>query len=160
MPSEPEGSSGPANQGPAATPQPSPEARARFRIVSVSTGREPGSQVRVSVTLGLGDGRGTAEREGVGGRTVQLRLGAQATLEAMGDLLQREVRHRLVGVKTVRAFDRDLVLVGVRSPSLPSRQLLGGVPIGDDPVRAACKATLDAVNRVIDVADDEEDGGV
>lgn len=121
----------------------------RIRIRAVDVSHEPGSRVRVEVTLALGDRSADGEASGVGGEMVQLRLAAAATLAAVEDLLQRPKFLKLVGVKHIHAFDADLVLVGLRTFDEPTRQLLGGVPIEKEAIRAATAATLDAINRVL-----------
>lgn len=128
---------------------PSSGAGRRIRIRTVDVSHEPGSRVRVRVTLALAGRSADGEASGVGGEMVQLRLAAEATLAAVEELLQRPQFLKLVGVKHIHAFDADLVLVGLRTSNEPTRQLLGGVPIEEESIRAATAATLDAINRVL-----------
>lgn len=92
----------------------------------------------------------TGERRGTGTGVVELRLAVEATLDALEEAVPRAPRLELVGVKSVHAFDADAVMVGLRrgSPDEGTR-LLGCVPVGASPARAAATATLDAVNRIL-----------
>lgn len=121
----------------------------RLRLVEVRTDHRPDSTVRVVVQLEGPDGRRRAEIQGVGTGVVELRLAAAATLEAVAGAVPAADPLRMVGVKTVRAFDADLVLAVLRGPEDAGRRLVGAVPTGDDPSRAAAAAVLDAVNRVL-----------
>lgn len=121
----------------------------RLRFLSADLERLPGSRLRITVAV---SDRGTEHRgesEGVGDRQVELRLAARAALEAVGEALGGRRRFGLVGLKQIRAFDAELVLVAVRTDDDPGRRLIGAVPVDDDPCRTAAVATLDAVNRVV-----------
>lgn len=121
----------------------------RLRFLSAELERLPGSRLRITVTV---SDRGTEHRgeaEGVGERQVELRLAARAALEAVGEALGGRRRFGLVGLKQIRAFDAELVLVAVRTDDDPGRRLIGAVPVDEDPCRTAAVATLDAVNRLV-----------
>lgn len=121
----------------------------RLRLVDVRSEHRPDSGVRIAVELEGDAGRHVGEVEGVGTGAVELRLAATATLEAVRRAVPGTGGVRLVGMKTVRAFDADLVLAGLRSPWDGSQRLIGAVPARGDAVRAAAAAVLDALNRVL-----------
>lgn len=122
----------------------------RLRIVSVEPTRDRGSRAQIVVRLEGPDGIHEGRREGVGGELVELRLAAVATLDAVHAAVERTDWIQFVGIKTVRAFDREIVLVSVRSEDEPSRHLVGAVPREENRLRTAAAATLDAVNRVLE----------
>ncbi len=121
----------------------------RLRLAGVRSEHRPDSGVRIVVELEADGERHRGEVEGVGTGAVQLRLAGAATLEAVRRAVPGTEGLRLVGMKTVRAFDADLVLAGLRSHREEERRLVGAVPSDGDPDRAAAAAVLDAVNRVL-----------
>lgn len=130
-----------------------PAAERRVRLVDVQADRDASSGLTVTVELEWEGEIETAEAHGVGTSTVEIRLGAEATLEALCRIAGEEGFVRLVGVKTVHAFDSEVVLVSVRSEAAPGRNLVGAVPVeGRDPTRTAAAAVLDAVNRWLGAA--------
>jgi len=121
----------------------------RLQFLGVDLERLPTSGIRIAVRVADGEEEFRGESEGVGTRLVELRLAAEATLEAAGRAIDRPDSLRLVGLKEIHAFDSDLVLVGVRDEDGPVRRLVGAVPVTEDSCSAAVRATLDAVNRVL-----------
>lgn len=123
----------------------------RLRLASVTAHRDDSSSRRVEVVLERRGREWTGTAEGVGGPQVELRLAAEAALEAVNGSVQSMVPFRMVGVKSIRAFDGDLVLVGLRGPDRPGRRLVGAVPVTGSPARAAAAAVLDALNRHLEL---------
>ena len=126
---------------------PTSGAEDRFRLASVTARSDASSRREVTVVL---ERRGASHRgssEGVGGPQVELRLAAEATMEAIADALKGDVPFRMVGVKSIHAFDGDLVLVGLSGRGASDRRLVGAVPQTEGPARAAAAAVLDALNR-------------
>lgn len=122
---------------------------ARLRLVDVQAERDASSGLAVTVELAWEDRTHTGSARGVGASLVEIRLGAEATLEALRLWAGDPDFVRLVGVKTVHAFDAEVILVSVRCRAAPDRNLVGAVPVNDgDTTRAAAAAALDAVNRV------------
>lgn len=105
--------------------------------------------MRVRVRLSTDGEEYVGETRGTGTGVVELRLAVQATLSALEEAVPRAPRLELVGVKSVRAFDAEAVMVGVRTPLPDDTNLMGCVRMGESPARAAAAATLDAVNRVL-----------
>lgn len=122
----------------------------RLRLVEVQTERDASSGVAVTVELAWEGEVHAGSARGVGSSTVEIRLGAEATLEALCLCAEDAEFARLVGVKTVHAFDAQVILVSVRCREAPGRNLVGAVPVeGRDTTRTAAAAVLDAVNRVV-----------
>ena len=122
--------------------------RARVRFGELRRQARGGS-VKVEVDLEWGDQlyHGTASGE-LGG-AVELRTAAQATLAALSTLLVGEIDLRLAGVKQVRSFDAELVVVSLYAVEDPSRKFVGAVVTGPDPLRSAGTAVLSALNRLL-----------
>ena len=55
----------------------------------------------------------------------------------------------MAGVKRVRSFDADLMVASLFRAGPPRQQLVGAVVVGEDPLRAACIAVLNALNRLL-----------
>lgn len=129
------------------TAESDPHLDRRLRLASVVAERDDSSRRRVEVVLQRREDRWSGSAEGVGGPQVELRLAAEATLAAVSDSTGEALPFRMIGVKSIRAFDGDLVLVGLRGREEPSRRLVGAVPVTGGPARAAAAAVLDALNR-------------
>lgn len=148
---------GPRSDEPTSDPEPGTdegrtpaEDPGRVRLVDVQAERDASSGVAVTVELEWEDEIHTGSARGVGTSLVEIRLGAEATLEALCRCAGDPEFGRLVGVKTVHAFDSEVVLVSVRCQAAPGRNLLGAVPVeGRDASGTAAAAVLDAVNRVV-----------
>jgi hypothetical protein len=99
------------------------------------------------------DGAADVEASAAG----DLRAAAAATLDALHRASRTEHRFSLMGVKSVRAFDRHVVLVQVGlaaaagSAGRPT-QLVGSAFADGDLMRATVLAVLNASNRVLWVA--------
>ena len=120
----------------------------RVRFVAAQAERAPGSRVRVSVELEFEGRNQTAEAEGVGTETIEIRLAALATLEAMQQVTDTPP-FRLVGVKRMHAFDADVILVALRDPDQEGTRYIGAVPVRTTNVAAAAAAVMDATNRTL-----------
>ena len=132
--------------------RPFPSETPRLRIARVDY--QPGSDGRGGVEVALeykgrrstGVGRGLMTREG------DLRMGAEATLQAVIDSTADHFHPDLVGIKAVRAFDSWLVVVSIEVDDDGRRLRLLGAETAenDDLVRGAVLAVLDAPNRVLE----------
>jgi len=128
-----------------------PAPQTRLRLVAVEQDEMSGSRIRLRVTLQGPRGDHATEAEGLDTPIMELRLAAEATLAAAGGALGDPSWLELVGVKLLHAFDSDVILIAVRSADHPDRKLVGAVPSDPDGrTEAAVKATLDAINRVLE----------
>ena len=123
--------------------------RQRVKFIGIERVNERDGNVRYRVKLSW-DGevrQGTAVNEA--GELIELRTAAAAALDALEQVRGEPMGIRLAGVKQIRAFDTDLMVVALyRSVPSPQR-LVGTVPVGDDTRRAAAVAVLNALNRVL-----------
>lgn len=124
----------------------------RLRFVACRLERAAAALTRVTVEL---DGPRQGQRihsraEGstcVGG---DLRLAAQAMLDALVQATNGAVRFELVGVKPIRAFDTNVVVAAVIAHvDGMSRRLVGTAIVDEDPITGAALAALNATNRVV-----------
>ncbi len=126
---------------------PNPEPRRRVRFVSARMSSPRTGCARAQVELEW-DGQTFADAvEGETGSAMELRHAAQATLAALGAILHGRMRFSLVGIKSVRAFDTDLVVVLLRTDNV--NPLIGASLATGDPYRSAALAVLNATNRVL-----------
>ncbi len=121
--------------------------RARFNDIQVL--HEPGRRVRVRVTLEWEGRRVTGEAVGEAGSAIELRTTVTAALSALEQLTQTSLGIRSVGVKQIRAFDAELIVVSLYREAPGGQKLLGAVLAGSDPHRSAALALLNALNRVL-----------
>lgn len=123
----------------------------RLRLSNVDVERDRGSHAHVTVELAVQERLETGEVEGVGTETVELRLAAVATLNAVHAAIG-ETRFRLLGIKRMHAFDSDVILVVLTgSDGDEKRRFVGAVPVRDTLVHGAAAAVLDATNRVLSI---------
>lgn len=123
--------------------------RQRVRFEDVQRIEEPDMRVRVRVTLEWRGERVVGEATGEKGGNIELRTAAQAAVAALEHVSDRNVDVRLAGVKQVRAFDAELMVVSLYRPGPEFNKYLGAVLVGKDPLRAAALAVLHALNRVL-----------
>lgn len=95
--------------------------------------------------------RGKASAVGRG--AIELRVCAQAALDALHQLLSGRMSFRLIGVKSVKAFDDAVAIValGVHDTEInETRRLIGTAmaPAGSLPTGVA-RAVLNATNRLL-----------
>ncbi len=126
----------------------------RIRFMGLGVSRASSGRCRATVTLAAVDGRlaeGAADVEA--SAAGDLRAAATATLDALHRAAGSGHRFTLMGVKSVRAFDRHVVLVqlGVTTAGAPSTptQLVGSAFADGDLMRATVLAVLNASNRVL-----------
>jgi len=79
----------------------------------------------------------------------ELRCAAQACLQALAQGVP-EAAFEILGVKSIRAFDANVVIVSLAARGITGGpRLVGSYLAGDNLARGAALATLNAVNRVI-----------
>jgi hypothetical protein len=122
--------------------------RLYFEDVEVRRSRSRGVACRV--TLRKGDESFIGESEGLENERSRLELAARATLAAIQRAEGDERALALDGCKTIEAFDREFVFVGVTARVNRETALLtGSCEIRDSAETAASLAVLDATNRWI-----------
>lgn len=120
----------------------------RVRFDSAERIENANSKISVRVTLEWQGALHAAEATGEKGETIELRTAAQAALSAVEDVTGESLNLRLVGVKHLRAFDGELVVVSIYGGP-GKKTLLGAVLAGQDPFRATALAVLMALNRLL-----------
>ena len=123
----------------------------RVRLVALRAQRFPSGQCRAEVELQRQDGTTVVgAREGHTIALGDLRIVAEATLEALHRASTTDLRFELLGVKTVRAFDQTVVLVQIAVVAGRAPVRLVGAAMGDtDLPRAAVLSVLNATNRIL-----------
>src|SRR5256884_8278757 len=102
----------------------------RLRFKGFEFQRLASGRCRATVTLASPDGREfTGESEGIISQAGELRCGAAATVRALERGVQPTLAFELLGVKAVRAFDANAVIVSLsaRQEARASR-LVGALP--------------------------------
>jgi hypothetical protein len=133
------------------SPEGSDARRERLRFAGFSFRRTPSAFCTADVELEWTDGeRFHGRAEGVASPYSDLRLAAEATLRAITGFARGEISFELVGVKALRAFDANVVIVSVLSRRAEGTQRLLGCHLADeDSLRSAVLATLQATNRIL-----------
>jgi hypothetical protein len=149
IPSAPAPYTTPTHGQPAVSFDPSQRRRLYFEDVEVRRSRTKGVACRV--TLRKGDLAFVGEAEGQENERLRIELAARATLSAIS---QAEGDARVLGLegcKSIEAFDRQFVFVGVTTRmGRESALLTGSAEIKESPETASVLAILDATNRWID----------
>lgn len=118
---------------------------ARFRLERLANG-----QCRAEVVLTWEDRRrlkGMAQ--GIASPSGELRCAAQACLNALAQGAQ-DAAFEVLGVKAVRAFDENVVIVSLAARGCEGGpRLVGSCLAGERLARGAAMAVLNATNRVI-----------
>jgi hypothetical protein len=130
---------------------PTASQRERLRFVDLRTRRTLGNALTVEVELEWEDGvRVCGSATGQSSAMADLRIAADAVLRAMEAFTTGVFLFELIGVKVMRAFDTNVVIVAadIKRGDRP-RRVLGAVLAEDDTMRGAALATLNATNRVI-----------
>jgi hypothetical protein len=123
--------------------------RERVRFEGVERIEEADMRVRVRVALEWKGDLILGEATGEKGSNIELRTAALAALDAIDSVSDRPVGVRLAGVKQVRAFDAELMVVSLYQSGPGLQKYLGVALVGDDAYRAAALAVLHALNRVL-----------
>lgn len=125
--------------------------RSRLRFTGFQFTRTPNARCTAIVELEwLAGERIQGRADGVASPLGDLRVTAEAALRAIEAFAKGDVQLDLIGVKTMRAFDANVVMVSVSSRSLDGeRRLLGCHLSDDDLLRGTVIATLQATNRVL-----------
>jgi len=125
--------------------------RERLRFTDFRFIRTPSGQCTAEAELEWVDGvRVVGKSGGQSSEMGDLRIGAEAALRALESFSGGALQFELIGVRLVRAFDANVVIVsvGVLRGEGP-RKLLGCYLAENDPVRGSVVAVLNATNRVL-----------
>jgi hypothetical protein len=121
----------------------------RVRLVAVRVRHLPAGLARAEVDLQRPDGPlVTGTHEGPASAMGDLRVVAEATLDALHRASGGAIRFGLQGVKTVRAFDETVVLVQVAVVAGRAPVRLVGAAMGDQ-ARTTVRSVLNATNRIL-----------
>lgn len=129
---------------------PAPGRRERLRFADFNFTRTPSGQCSAEVSLEWEStifvGRAIGQSSPLG----DFRVCAEAAMRALEDFTRDGIRFDLVGVKHVRAFDSNLIVVALMSRQDASTQRLVGCYLAEtDTLRGAAMAVLNATNRVL-----------
>jgi hypothetical protein len=122
--------------------------RQRVRFVELRRDADGERQVRYTVVLEWAGVEHHGSASGEIGEAVELRTVASAALAALESVADN-LGVSLAGVKQLRAFDADLVVVSLYRPGPAPRNLVGVVLAADDSRRATAVAVLAALNRLL-----------
>lgn len=123
--------------------------RRRVRFAGVDRRTDPDHRVRIRVSLEWNGEVKYGEAVGEEGDLIELRTSAAASLQALEQVLGEELDIKLAGVKQVKAFDAELMVVALYTSKGTPTRLVGSVSVGDNPRRAAAVAVLNALNRLL-----------
>lgn len=125
-------------------------ARERVRFKGVERIEEHrGHYVRVRVALEWDGDVHYGEAMGEAGELIELRTAAVAALNALERVRGEPLGIKLVGVKQIKAFDTEMMVVALYRSAPNPQRLVGSVPTGNDPRRAAAVAVLNGLNRIL-----------
>lgn len=124
--------------------------RERVKFADFSFVRTPAGQCSAEVTLEwdgvLVAGRASGQSSPVG----DFRVAAEAALRALDDFTKGALQLELLGVKHLRAFDANLLIVSVSVRENGQYTRLVGCYLAEtDTRRGAAMAVLNATNRVL-----------
>lgn len=121
----------------------------RLRFGSFTFTRSPAGRCIVQVELEYNGQRFVGKTEGQSSPIGDLRLGAEAAMQAVEAFAQGALGLELMGVKLVRAFDANVVIVSCTQRSSRGTRLVGCYLADRDAVRGSALAVLNATNRVL-----------
>jgi hypothetical protein len=125
--------------------------RERLRFSNFHFSRTPAGICTAEVELEWVDGvRVAGKATGPSSPMGDIRVGAEAALRALESFSAGTMTFELGGIKALRAFDANIVIVAinVRVAEGPKR-LLGAYLAEGEPVRGAVVAVLNATNRLL-----------
>jgi hypothetical protein len=126
-----------------------PEPRRRVRFVSSALERPRAGWAVARAAVEWQDVQRSGEAEGESNPTFDLRLAALATVRAIQQIVPAAPSFHVVGIKAVRVFDQDLVVVLIRGDAAIEHPLVGTSLVTGDPARSAGLAVLNALNRFL-----------
>lgn len=136
---------------PAQSISPTQLKRERLRFTDFRFSRTPSGACAAEVELEWLDGvRVIGKGQGQTSELGDLRIASMAALRAIESFSDGALSFELIGVRSLRAFDANVIIVsiGVKRGEGPPK-LLGACLAETDPIRGAVLATLNATNRVM-----------
>ena len=134
---------------PASNGNEAPAKADRLKFGSFNFTRSPAGRCIVQVELEYTGKRFIGRMEGQSSPVGDLRLGAEAAMQAVEAFAQGGLGLELMGVKLVRAFDANVVIVSCTQRTARGTRLVGCYLADRDAVRGAALAVLNATNRVL-----------
>lgn len=128
---------------------PTDSAPRRVRWQGIEVGRPRVGWVTAEVELEWAGKTFRGKSEGEGGLASELRICGLASARALEAIIGGALTLSLVGIKSIRIFDHDLVSVLLHSPQAPDRHLVGVSLVTTDVHRSASLAVLNATNRLL-----------
>lgn len=126
-----------------------PVRRERLHFGAFTFTRSPAGRCIAQVDLEYDGRKFCGKCEGQSSPIGDLRLGAEAAMNAIDNFSQGALGLELLGVKLVRAFDANVIIVSCAQRSARSTRLVGCYLADQDTVRGAALAVLNATNRVL-----------
>jgi len=123
----------------------------RLRFKEFALERLPATRCKAKVVLSLTDDEvWSGEAEGLATQAGELRTAADACVVALTKAIASHATLELLGVKSVRAFDNNVVIVSMAYTEDGKGQRLVGCFLADtDSARGAALAVLNATNRIL-----------
>lgn len=123
----------------------------RLRFKEFVLERLPATRCKAKVVLSLTDDEvWVGQAEGLATQSGELRTAADACVAALTKAIAGLATLELLGVKSVRAFDNNVVIVSMAYTEDGKGQRLVGCFLADtDSARGAALAVLNATNRIL-----------
>ena|SRR5881394_2897342 len=121
----------------------------RLFFHSFASERSPSGKCTARIVLEFGGKQWNGRAEGQSSPIGDLRLGAEAAMHAVEDFADGALGLELMGVKLIRAFDANVVIVSATQRSARDVKLVGCYLADEDAMRGAALAVLNATNRVL-----------
>lgn len=124
--------------------------RERVRFGAFTFTRSPAGRSLAQVELEHGGKTFVGRAEGPSSPVADLRLGAEAAIQALQTFVAGGLGMDVIGVKLVRAFDANVAIVSLARRSGGGAHLVGCCLADREPVRAAALSVLNATNRLVE----------
>lgn len=137
---------------PGGAPEPGPNSsfrRERLRFSEFSFSRSPSGHVSINVELEYEGQKWFGRSAGQSSPLGDLRMAAEAALRALEEFAEGSLSFELIGVKHIRAFDSNLVIVSIGVRDSAGTRLVGCYLADEDMPRGAALAVLNATNRLL-----------
>lgn len=121
----------------------------RLFFNSFTAERSPSGKCSANVVLEYGGKRWSGRAEGQSSPIGDLRLGAEAAMHAVEEFADGTLGLELMGVKLIRAFDANVVIVSATQRSARDVKLVGCYLAEENAMQGAALAVLNATNRVL-----------